>query len=366
MHKKILEVCLSPGLGGLELFTMHCHNFFSQKGECHIAVAPNKKLDHYIDGIDKLYVKRNKLFPFLPAYKLAKHIDEKHIDILHFHWNKDMITVVLAKIMSKKKPHIMLSRHMGMTRFKDDIYHRWLYKQIDTIHAVTAQVKEQLIKYIPSSVRPDIELIYLGVEPKEKIDINDLKKKYHLKDEFVVGIIGRMQEGKDQHIVIEAIAKLSDLNIKLLIIGEAMDDTYLQKLHQMCKALNVKSKVIFTGFTKETDAYMQLCDVTVLATQNETFGLVIIESMVNGTPVIATDRGGPLEIIDDGIDGLLYNGSSEELADKIKLLYIDKNFKDMLALNSLKKVTDKFNKEKQLEKLYTKLFVFKSRFGMGH
>jgi glycosyltransferase involved in cell wall biosynthesis len=356
MNKKILEICLSPGLGGLELFTVHCHNFFSQKGECRITVAPDKKLDRYLQDTDKLYVKRNKFFPFLPAYKLSKYIDENDIDILHFHWNRDMITVVLAKILSKKKPSIILSRHMGMTRFKDDLYHRWLYKHISTIHAVTRQVEAQLIKFIPSSIRPDIALIYLGVEPKKDIDIQGLKNKYRINNEFIVGIIGRMQEGKDQHIVIEAISKLKALDIKLFIIGEAMDDAYLKRLHTMCKTLDIEDKVIFTGFTKEADAYMKLCDVTVLATQNETFGLVIIESMANGTPVIATDRGGPLEIIDDGIDGLLYDGSSDDLSKKIKQLYEERAFKEKLASNSLKKVYTKFDREEQLEKLYTILY----------
>ncbi len=352
MNQKILEVCLSPGLGGLELFTVQCHNFFSQKGECRIVVAPNQKLDNYLQGTDKLYVKRNKFFPLLSAYKLSKYIDESNIDTLHFHWNRDMITVVLAKILSRRKPSIILSRHMGMTRFKDDIYHRWLYKHISTIHAVTRQVEAQLIKFIPSSVRPDIKLIYLGVDPKKDINIQELKNKYHINNEFIVGIIGRMQEGKDQHVVIEAISKLKTLDIKLFIIGEAMDDTYLKRLHTMCQTLGIEDKVIFTGFTKEADTYMKLCDVTVLATQNETFGLVIIESMANGTPVIATDRGGPLEIIDDGIDGLLYDGSSDDLSSKIRLLYEDSAFKDTLASNSLKKVFEKFDKKTQLEKLY--------------
>ena len=352
MKQKILEVCLSPGLGGLELFSVHCYNAFSKKSDCTLVVAPNKKLDHHINNTDKLYVKRNKLFPMIPAYRLAKHIDKNDIDILHFHWNKDIVTVVLAKLLSRKKPSIILSRHMGMTRFKDDFYHRWLYKNIFKIHAVSQQVKEQLIRFIPTSVRPQIELIYLGVEAKKKIDTLSLKNKYSLRHEFIVSITGRIQEGKDQHIVIEAIATLKDLNIKLFIIGEAMDDAYLKRLHHICKELDLQDKVIFTGFTKETDTYMQLCDVTVLATKNETFGLVIIESMANGTPVIATDRGGPLEIIDDGVDGLLYDGSSDDLSKKIKLLYTDQALKEKLALNSLKKVSEKFDKERQLKKLY--------------
>jgi len=121
----------------------------------------------------------------------------------------------------------------------------------------------------------------------------------------------------------------------------------------MCKEMDLEDKVIFTGFTKETDAYMQLSDVTVLATRNETFGLVIIESMANGTPVIATDRGGPLEIIENGVDGLLYDGSSEDLSEKIRLLYENRSLKEKLASSSLKKVHSKFDREKQLKALYS-------------
>ena len=196
-------------------------------------------------------------------------------------------------------------------------------------------------------------MIYLGVAHKEKRDTRTLQKKHHLDNAFIVSIIGRIQEGKDQHMVIEAISELPDLDIRLFIIGEAMHDAYLQKLQRLCKELHLEEKVIFTGFTKETDAYMQLSDVTVLATQNETFGLVIIESMANGTPVIATDRGGPLEIIEDGVDGLLYDGSSEDLSKKIRLLYENRELKERLASNSLKKVQTKFDREKQLKELYS-------------
>lgn len=352
MSKNILEVCLSPNLGGLELFLFHCYNNFKQKSNCKIAIAKDKKLDKYFQSDDKFYIQRSKLFPFIPALKLAKVIDENEIDIVHFHWTKDIITVVLAKLLSKRKPKIVQSRHMGMTRFKDDVYHRWLYKNIALIHSITKQVSAQLEKFIPQQVRPKIELVYLGVKAKKDVDVSALQEKYKTDDAFIVGIIGRIQEGKDQHVVIEAVSKLKSLNIMLFVVGESMDDEYLQKLHDMCRQNGIEDKVVFTGFTKEVDAFMQLCDVTVLATKNEAFGLVIIESMANATPVIATDRGGPLEIIDNGVDGLLYDGSSDDLARKIELLYNDDNLREQLAQNSLKKVQEKFDFDKQLDKLY--------------
>jgi len=356
-NKNILELCLAHGLGGLEMFVASCYEDFSKKTLCRVAVAPETKLDYYLDISDKFHLQRNKFFPFIPAMKLAKYIDDNDIDVIHFHWTNDILTVVLAKFFSKKKPKLVQSRHMRMTRFKDDIYHKWLYKNIDMIHAVTYEVQKQLKKFIPLDVRPNIEMIYLGTK-ESKINeavVKSFQKKYNLKDEFIVGIVGRIEEGKGQYKVIEAIAQLKDYNIKTFIVGSAMNEEYLRVLQQKVKGLGLEDKVIFTGFTKNVSEYLQLFDVNVLATTNETFGLVVIEAMVNKIPIIATNKGGPLEIIKDGVDGLLFDGSSENLAQKIKLLYKDKNLQIQLSQAGYEKVIEQFYADTQLNILYENL-----------
>ena len=353
-NKKILELCLSPGLGGLEMFVSHCYEHFSSKSECFVAVAPKSKLDNYLEGIEKFYVKRSKFFPLAPAFALAKYIDENDIDILHFHWNKDSITAVLAKVLSKKKPKLVQSRHMGMTRFKDDFFHRWIYKNIDLIHVVTKEVKSQLEKFIPSSVRPQLEVVYLGVS-KQSIDsamVEELRKKYQIEDDFVVGIVGRIERPKGQYKLIEALHRLKEKKIKLFIVGAAMEASYFESLKQRVKDFGLQEKVVFTGFTKNVAEYMQLFDVNVLATEHETFGLVVIEAMAEGIAVIATEKGGPLEIIENGVDGLLFDGSSEDLSKKIELLYNDEKLREMLVQKAKEKVKEKFDKQKQLSELY--------------
>ncbi|MCF6310133.1 MAG: glycosyltransferase family 4 protein [Sulfurimonas sp.] len=352
--KNILEFCLSHGIGGLELCVVDNFKYFQTKTRCSIMVAPDTKLDKLVKNDNKFTLKRNKLFPFLPAIKLAKFIDENDIDLVHFHWGKDIITVILAKILTKKKPKILHSRHMNMTRFKDDMYHRWLYKNIDILHAVTLQVKEQLEKFIPDRIRPPIEMVYLGVQ-EGKIDdakVENLKSKYKINDEFVVGMVGRIEHEKGQYILIDAIKKLENLNIKALIIGHTMDEKYLGELKDKVKELNLTDKVIFTGFTKEVNEHMRACDTIVLATKKETFGLVVIEAMVNKVCVVATNNGGPLEIIDNKENGLFFDRSSDDLASKIKFLYNNKDEKESLAEAGYEKAKIIFDHEKQLKKLY--------------
>jgi len=354
VSKNILELCLSPDLGGLELCVVDYFTYFSQKGSSFLCVAKDKKLDNYTVNRNKFSLKRSKFFPIIPALQIAKFIDANEIDVIHFHWTKDIATAVLAKLFSKRKPQLMQSRHMRMTRFKDDFYHKWLYKNLDLMHTVTLQVKEQLIKYIPQDIRPKIEMIYLGVD-EPSVDMSRVKKlqmEYHLDDSFVVGIVGRIEEPKGQYLLIEAIAKLQEFNIKALIIGQSMNDAYLSDLKEKINLLGIQERVIFTGFTKEINEHISLCDVSVLATKKETFGLVIIESMINRVPVIATNEGGPLEIIDDGRDGLFFNRSSDDLAKKILLLYKDRELRKSLSVSAYEKVKKKFDKQTQMQKMY--------------
>ncbi len=353
-NKNILELCLAHGLGGLELFVASCYKDFSSKTICKVVVAPETKLDNYLEDTNKFHIKRNKFFPFIPAFALAKYIDDNDIDVIHFHWTKDIITAVLAKLISKKKPKLVQSRHMRMTRFKDDFYHKWLYKHIDMIHAVTLQVKEQLERFIPLDIRPRIEMVYLGVEASsvDEEKIFALKKQYKIKDEFVIGIVGRIEEGKGQHKVIEAMSKLQDFNVKVLIVGSAMDAIYLEELKQKVVHLGLEERVIFTGFTKEVHAHMRIFDVNILATENETFGLVVIEAMANKIPMIATAKGGPLEIIENGVDGLLFDGSVNDLVKKIKMLYSNHILKHEIVENGYNLVRKRFNYREQLNKLF--------------
>jgi len=354
MKKNILEVCLSPDLGGLELCALDYFNHFSAYTNTYFCIASKQKLDNHFFDKNKFILTRNKFFPVIPAFKLAKFIDENKIDFIHFHWTKDIATVVLAKLLSKRKPKVMQSRHMSITRFKDDFYHKWLYENINIIHAVTYQVKEQLEKYIPELIRPKIEMLYLGVnEPtihEKKLEL--LKSEYKLAGEFIIGIVGRIEEGKGQYLVIDAVSKLKHLKIKLLVVGSAMNETYMLELNDKVKKLGLEESIIFTGFTQDVNEHIKLCDVTVLATPKETFGLVVIESMVNKVPVIATAKGGPLEIIEDSYNGLLFDRKVDSLVKNIEKLYSNTQLRDAIAENAYSTVKNKFDKKSQMNKMY--------------
>ena len=146
--------------------------------------------------------------------------------------------------------------------------------------------------------------------------------------------------------------KIKNLDIKVYFVGHAMNEEYLNFLKQKVKSYNLEKEVNFLGFVNEPSKFMQICDVIVAASKNETFGLVVIEAMKNQTAVIASKSGGFLEIIDDGLNGLLFeNENVEDLCMKIEKLYSDKKLKDTLALEAKRKVDLEFDSQKQFKKL---------------
>ena len=154
--------------------------------------------------------------------------------------------------------------------------------------------------------------------------------------------------------MIAAVKKLlkQGLHVRALIVGHAMKEEYLQELQKQVAEENLQDKIIFTGFTTQAQQLMQLLDCLVLATKKETFGLVLIEAMAAGVAVIGTNNAGPLEIIDDNETGLLFEkGSSNDLAEKIKLLVEDESFRKKLAESGKMKAHEVFESQKQFAKL---------------
>ncbi len=356
-NKKILEVCLSPDLGGLELYMSRCTNELSKNFEVSCVVATKSKLKAFIQDVKKFEINRKSSFSINSSLKLAKIIDRDSIDIVHLHWTKDLPIVILAKIVSKRKPKIVQTRHMTMTRFKSDFYHKFLYKNIDAIICVTKALEEQIQKFIPENIRPKTRVLYLGANESKTLNneqIKEFKEELKVEDSFMVGLIGRINEFKGQHLLIEAmkLLKAKELTIKAYIVGHTMSEEYLEELKQRVIDYKLEEQVSFIGFTKEPAKFMQACDVVLMTSKNETFGLVIIEAMRNKTAVIGSNSGGVLEIIDDEETGLLFkSGNSKDLALKIEKLYKDEVLRERVAQAGQKKAEEFFNNRKQFDKL---------------
>ena len=137
---------------------------------------------------------------------------------------------------------------------------------------------------------------------------------------FLVGHFSRLSPWKGQHVLIEALQYCSN-NVIAVLVGDALfgEQDYVQKLHQQIKALNLEHRVKFLGFRSDIPQLMSACNLVAhTSTAPEPFGRVIVEAMLCGTPAVAAEAGGALELIDHGQTGWLTPpGDAKKLADII-------------------------------------------------
>lgn len=176
--------------------------------------------------------------------------------------------------------------------------------------------------FIQAGGRPEIvQVIYNGFE-FEKFQGHTatgqlLRKELNMEEKFVVGHFSRLSPWKGQHVLIEALLHCPE-HIHALIVGDALfgEDDYVQQLHQQVEQSGLSSRVQFLGFRTDVPQLMAACDVVAhTSTSPEPCARVLIEAMLSGKPLVASEDGGTLEIIKDRSTGwFVPPGDAEALA----------------------------------------------------
>jgi glycosyltransferase involved in cell wall biosynthesis len=181
--------------------------------------------------------------------------------------------------------------------------------------------------------RRPVRLVYPGVA-LERFDASvmlspaEARRKLGLPlDGALIGIVGRLQQWKGMHVLVEAMPKVLQRypDAHCVVVGgkHDLEPDYLNYLEAQIAKLGLGDQVILSGLQRNVPEWVQAMDVFVHASDNEPFGIVIIEAMALGKPVVAGAAGGPTEIITDGVNGLLTPyGDADALASAL-LRYLD-------------------------------------------
>jgi glycosyltransferase involved in cell wall biosynthesis len=161
------------------------------------------------------------------------------------------------------------------------------------------------------------------------------------------GIVGRLAPWKGQHVFLDAFARaFPEGEQRAVVIGAALfgqgEQQYAADLAEQACALGISGRVEFRGFQSDIPLELESIDVLVHAsTTPEPFGQVIVEGMAAGVAVVATAAGGPLELISDEVDGLLYPlGAVDSLAQILARLDSDPKLRERLGRAAQKRAED--------------------------
>ncbi|MGB3947401.1 MAG: glycosyltransferase [Bacteroidia bacterium] len=240
-----------------------------------------------------------------------------------------------------------------LSRFYDFLI-RVLYPLSDKIIAVSNGIKEDLIaKY--NIAADKILVIYnpIDVGYIDKLKNDNLPSLFSDSIPTIINI-GSLTEQKGQQYLIGALKIVKQkINCRLVILGKGREQANLLSYAQKCA---VEDSVIFSGFQANPYVFLNQADVFVLSSLWEGFGVVIVEAMACGVPVISTRcPSGPDEIITHEYDGLLVKVADETaIAQAIESVLSNKQFAETLKKNAVKKV--EYFSAKEIMKEYESLF----------
>lgn len=161
-------------------------------------------------------------------------------------------------------------------------------------------------------------------------------------DGFRVGMVGRLTPWKGQHVFLHALAQAfpngageADGAWEGVVVGAPMfgEDAYESELLRLTEQLGLEGRVRFLGFREEVADELAAMDVLVHASViPEPFGQVVLEGMAAGLAVVAADSGGPAEVIDHDVSGLLYPpGDAAALAEALRTLMAEPDLRARLG-----------------------------------
>jgi glycosyltransferase involved in cell wall biosynthesis len=168
----------------------------------------------------------------------------------------------------------------------------------------------------------------------------------------VVGLVGRITPGKGHHVLLDAASGLArnGRDIQVVFVGAPDptsndDEVYLRRLKTSVRALGLESRVHWAGYQADPDPYYATFDVLVMpSTVREGLGLVALEAMQCGVPVVGSGLGAIPEIVHDGVNGLLFPaGDSAALAKCLDRLLGDSELRSRLQAGARVSVDDRFS-----------------------
>lgn len=194
-------------------------------------------------------------------------------------------------------------------------------------------VREYRVTGFTTVVPTGVEL-----EPFETADGAAIRDQHALDDDFVLISVGRLAKEKNWGRLLEAVSEVVSVHqkVRLVVLG---DGPHRKALARIARQLGIAGRVEFAGKVpfEDVPSYLKASDLFCFASLTETQGLVTVEAMAAGLPVVAVDATGTRDVVEDGIDGLLVPDDSHALARGIIRVIQDEPLRRRLKAGAEKK-----------------------------
>jgi len=363
----------TPSKGGMETSVINLSKGLEKAGHEVFIFAP--KYPNYKDEEKNIF--RYKSFRFnyggyfyvipLPFISNAEEIIKKlNLDIIHSHQPYSLGSEAL-KFSKKLNIPIVFTYHIKYEDYShyipllpESISKKYIRKtttkysdQCDNIIAPSTAIKKMLVD---RGIKSPISIIPSGINidnfKKDTGQKSEIRKKYNVNPDDILLITAcRLTEEKNLGFLVKSFAKIKQRynNVKFMIVG---DGAVKQDLEKLAEELGVKNSIIFTGLVNRTEivGLYQASDIFIFASKTETQGLVAVEAMAAGDPVVAVKASGIEDMVKNKEDGFLTSESEEEFSESVLKIINNKNLREKMSAQA-KINSTRFSIEPWVEKV---------------
>ena len=364
----------TPSRGGMETSVINLCKGLKSIGHEPFVFAP--KYPDYEDKEKNIFRYKSVRFnyggyfyviPIPFGTKMDTIVKELDLDIIHSHQPYSLGTEAL-RLSGKFKTPLVFTYHI---RYEDyshyvplipkSISKKYIKRmavnysnKCDTVIAPSTAIKKLLrnreikvpIKVIPSGINVEIFR-------KDTGERNAIRNKYKINDDDILLItVSRISKEKNIKFLFKAFSEIKKKadNVKFLVVG---DGAIKKELEEMAKNINLEKDIIFTGLVSRDEivGLYQASDLFVFASLTETQGLVAVEAMAAGSPVVAIKASGIEDMVDNGKDGILTGNSIDEFSNSVLEVVNNGDLRKRLSAQA------KINSEKFSVELWIKKMV---------
>ena len=329
--------------------------------QCDIVLYTDKKEI----SIQKMNMENGKAITiyWMPARKILKNCiyDKRLYELVKKY---DVIQSTEYDQVGNLKLQKVTDNHMAIYHGPYQSYYPKIYNRkcliIDFLYSFFPQFKNvQLIaksnlaeKFLNKKGFKKVESIGVGLDAARFETVhepNDIVRKLisekHKKNYKYLLYIGKIEDRRNIFFMIDILSKLSleDKNIRLVLIGKG--EKYLKKCLHYARSLNVDENIIYHDPMKQEELanLYRCCDVFFFPSKYEIFGMVLLEAMYFGLPVITTMNGGSITLIKDQETGIICDlNDVNSWCESIMNLFKDQKLRDKISVNSSKLIKENY------------------------
>jgi len=304
-----------------------------------VSIPVKKRIRDFIHGFDPDVIHSHT--PFILGFfalKIQQDFGIPHVHTYH---------TLLVEYRHYIPPPIRPSRSVV------EEFSAWFCNQVDHVIAPTEEIRKELVKY---GVEKEITVIPTGIDIDSFRGENrfDVRKKHGIgKDERIILFAGRLAKEKNVLFTLRIFKRLMEEGRKVffIIVG---DGPLRMDIEEVLDEWKMKNKVVLTGYLRRDDLieYYKQSDLFIFASLTETQGLVVLESLAAGTPVVAIAEKGIKDVLEDGRGALLVKGEDEDdFLVKVKSILDDDSRRERLSKLGIEYVEEKWSMDSAVEKL---------------